>query len=205
MANPYPRTNSPPRNSDYEAYRPSAVQDLNVPTYGRTDSNAPVPSQSTDPYNPYPRTEDTRRPYNDYWSSPNNTIPNTPYSDDINGGKPFRPLDASQSYQDQYAKPAEPYPYVETNINAPTPPPAPPKQRTLISRLFDGDQRFAYFCWGISIIQIGVFIGELIKNGIVQHTPISIQPFNPLIGPSSYVLPSALSVFVPGGSLYSRY
>ena|SRR5579859_954782 len=199
MANPYPRSNLPaPGNTDYEAYRPnpSPIQDLNVPSYSRTDpSNTSIPQQ-TDPYNPYPRTEDTRRPYNDYWSSTSNTPgPNTPYSDDV--PKPFEPLHPSQTYQDQYSKAPEPYPYVETNINAPTPPPHP-KQRTVFSRLFNGDQKFAYFCWGIAIVQIGVFVGELIKNAIVQHTPIQIQPtFNPLIGPSSYVAPlDPLSLFL---------
>lgn len=199
MANPYPRRNLAPGNSNYEAYRPSPVQDLNVPSYGRTDAPIPPPhTQYTD--NPYSRTE--AQPYNDYWSSTTNTAPNTPYSDDTNNGvKPFQPLQPSQSNQDQYAKTPEPYPYVETSINAPTPPPQKP--RTLFSRLFNGDQRFAYFCWGISIIQIGVFIGELVKNGIEQHTPIQIQPtFNPLIGPSSYVsaFPIHIIFFEGGGS-----
>jgi hypothetical protein len=87
---------------------------------------------------------------------------------------------------DAYGKPAYPDTYGESGVNPPTPP--PPKQKSMFSRLFYGEQRFAYFCWTISIIQVAVFIGELVKNGIVQHTPIEIQPtFNPLIGPSSYV------------------
>jgi hypothetical protein len=198
MANPYSRNpNAPPStSSDYNNYRPS-VQDLNVP-YNRTNvpnslTPAPGPAsrQQSDPYNPYPRTEDVR-PYTDtpgYLDNNNNNSNPYPYAaTPLGSQKPFQPLHPSPSYQDGYTKPNEPYPYVETNINAPTPPLIPPKRRTLFSRLFNGEQKFAWFCWGISIIQIGVFIGELIKNALVMKTPIQIQPtFNPLIGPSSYV------------------
>lgn len=187
MANPYDR-----KNTEYPPYTPPSsnnnnnnngnIQDLSVPYYGRQNppsSLTPVPPPHTQPletYNPYPRTEDTKSPFVDY---------STPYtsSPHINEG----PTPGSYQRQSYFGKPTDSYPYGETNINAPTPPP-PPKPRTLFSRMFNGHQRFAWFCWIISVIQIGVFIGELIKNTIVQHTPIQIQPtFNPLIGPSSYV------------------
>jgi len=41
----------------------------------------------------------------------------------------------------------------------------------------------------LTIIQIAVFIAELIKNATLTHSPIEIHPqFNPMIGPSPYVL-----------------
>jgi hypothetical protein len=199
MANPYSRnTNAPPDGPpDYNNYRPSSVQELNVP-YNRTNVPSVLtpssgPSQQNDPYNPYLRTDDVTRPYTDTPGYFDNNNP-YPYGNTPTGSqKPFQPLHPSASYQDGYTKPNEAFPYVETNVNAPTPPLVPPKRRTLFSRLFNGEQRFAFFCWTISIIQIGVFIGELIKNAIVMKTPIQIQPtFNPLIGPSSYVLPLRL-------------
>jgi len=98
----------------------------------------------------------------------------------------FGPTQTSQTYQDNYMKPNNSFaaPYIEQ-----APSPLPPKPRTLYSRLFNGNQKFAYFCWTISIIQIGIFIGELIRNAQAMKTPIEIHPtFNPLLGPSSYVL-----------------
>jgi hypothetical protein len=95
----------------------------------------------------------------------------------------------------QSIKTPDPYVDAEANLNAPTPP--PPKRRSLFSRLFNGDQKFAWFCWIVSIIQIGVFVGELIKNATVMKSPIQIQPtFNPLIGPSSYVVPLLLAELI---------
>ncbi|KAK5167503.1 uncharacterized protein LTR77_007202 [Saxophila tyrrhenica] len=47
-------------------------------------------------------------------------------------------------------------------------------------------------CWVVyflTVVQIGVFVGEIIKNAILTNTPIEIHPsFNPMIGPSPYVL-----------------
>jgi hypothetical protein len=183
-------TNLPPRpQSTYDSYRPSSRHDLHMPFYDNSNpSTPPVPpphSQQLDPFNPYPRTEDTQ-PYTDY-SPYSNKDGSTPYLAPTLSQQSFQPLNPPQGYQDNYMKPNE-YPTTEAGFNAPTPP--PPKQRTLLSRLFDGDQRFAWFCWTISIIQIGIFIGELIKNAMVMGTPIEIHPtFNPLIGPSSYVFP----------------
>jgi len=181
MENPYSR------GQDYPPYRPPTstnIQDLNVPYHNTTGENAPasltpsVPphrqSQAFDSYNPYPRTED-KSPLD--YANPYNQ---TPYNDDLSRPTSYQ----RQPAYDTYGKPV--YPEPEMGVNAPTPP--PPKRRTLFSRLFNGNQKFAYFIYIVSIIQVGVFIGELIKNGIVQHTPIEIQPtFNPLIGPSPYV------------------
>src|SRR5579862_3800716 len=191
MANPYTHP-----GTDYPPYRPPSstnVQDLNVPYYNRRQSNipsttptpAPPPhSQPPETYNAYPRTDD-KSAYIDY---------STPYTSNPYPQDPSQPISYQrQSYQDSLGKPAYPDTYAETGGNPPTPP--PPKRRTLFSRIFNGDQKFAFFCWTISIIQIGVFVGELIKNAIVQHTPIQIQPtFNPLIGPSSYAPPSPSTV-----------
>ena len=50
----------------------------------------------------------------------------------------------------------------------------------------------------LSLIQISVFIAEIIKNSIVTGSPIMIHPqFNPMIGPSTYVQINMGSRFVP--------
>jgi len=196
MANPYAR-NSPPGQREYgdESYNPPPPRHNLF--YENTAKNTGLPprppphSISPEPYNPYPRTEEVR-PYSDYSQ---NNLPasrgNLFAPQDANPSQSsIYPLNPSQSYQDEYQKSTDAYsgPYQETMLNAPTPP--PPKKRTLFSTLFNGDQRFALFCWGISIVQVGVFVGELIRNAMVMKTPIQIQPtFNPLIGPSSYVRP----------------
>lgn len=50
----------------------------------------------------------------------------------------------------------------------------------------------------LSLIQISVFIAEIIKNSIVTGSPIMIHPqFNPMIGPSTYIQINMGSRFVP--------
>lgn len=46
-----------------------------------------------------------------------------------------------------------------------------------------------WFVWFISTVQIAVFMAELAKMGILTGSPIETQPtFNPMIGPSPYVM-----------------
>ncbi|KAF2182009.1 rhomboid-domain-containing protein [Zopfia rhizophila CBS 207.26] len=49
--------------------------------------------------------------------------------------------------------------------------------------------RVTWVCYVLTVIQIAVFCGELIKNAVLTKTPIQIKPqFNIMIGPSPYVL-----------------
>jgi hypothetical protein len=199
MAYPLPRTggNQPPAPG-YDDCRPSSRHDLFYDNSNPPRIDVTFPSS---PLNPYDQTEESR-PDKDTTTPPLPTYPpskieSSPFSDpkqppygdtrsrsELN----FEPLHPSQAYQDNYMTSTNSFtsPYIEQGGQAPSPP--PPKERTVFSRLFNGDQRFAYFCWTISIIQIGVFIGELIRNAQAMKTPIEIQPtFNPLIGPSTYV------------------
>jgi len=168
MAKPYNRTEyseyTPPPQSTYFD-KPSSV----TPRPYAQSPQPPVTATTT-PYNPYARTEDVQ-PFTDY----STTYPPAPSAR------------TSQYYpENSTTKLPEPFAYPEQGPNAPSPP--PPKSRSLFSRMFDGDQRFAYFCWIVSVVQIGVLIGELVRNAIATGSPIEIQPtFNPLIGPSTYV------------------
>lgn len=203
MSYPLPRkgNNVPPFASDYQDYRPSSRHDL----FYDNKPNLAVPSapphlESPGPVSPFEdpfaETEEPRRPYSDYkpgeppiYSSRNDL--SNPYLESQEQHPPYQPFRPLQSYEDNYAKPNDSFPNIEQGLNPPSPPP-PPKRRTLFSRLFNGDQKRAYFCWIISIIQIGVFIGELVKNTIATKTPFEIHPvFNPLLGPSSYVPPAS--------------
>ncbi|KAF4553801.1 Rhomboid-like protein 3 [Elsinoe fawcettii] len=49
--------------------------------------------------------------------------------------------------------------------------------------------KITWCCFFFSVVQIGVFIGELARNGALTGIPIQTKPnFNPMIGPSPYVL-----------------
>lgn len=46
-----------------------------------------------------------------------------------------------------------------------------------------------WFVWIVSLIQVAVFIAELAKMGALTGSPIQTKPsFNPMIGPSTYVM-----------------
>ena len=202
MSYPFPRTgkNGPPFASDYQDYRPSSRHDL----FYDNNTKLAVPSapphlESPSPISPlevpYTGSEEPRQPYSDYKTTQLSDYPSkndlsNPYIES-QPQPPFQSLRPAQPYQDNYnyATPNDSLPYIEQGLSAPSPP-LPPKPRTLYSRLFNGDQKFAYFCWIVSLIQIGVFIGELVKNAMAMKTPIEIHPvFNPLLGPSEEVLP----------------
>ncbi|KAK3946081.1 putative rhomboid family membrane protein [Diplogelasinospora grovesii] len=49
-----------------------------------------------------------------------------------------------------------------------------------------------------TVVQVAVFIGEIVKNATATGSPIMIQPqFNPMIGPSPYILINMGARFVP--------
>ncbi|KAI0156635.1 rhomboid-domain-containing protein [Hypoxylon sp. FL1284] len=59
-------------------------------------------------------------------------------------------------------------------------------------------KRIPFMVYLFSLIQIGVFIGELVKAAQLTGSPIQTQPqFNPMIGPSQQVLINMGSRFVP--------
>lgn len=77
--------------------------------------------------------------------------------------------------------------------------PAPEKKRRRQKKKegwFSG--RITWVCYFLTVVQIGVFVGELIKNGILTGSPIQTKPnFNIMIGPSPYVLINMGARFTP--------
>ncbi|EDU42987.1 GlpG membrane protein [Pyrenophora tritici-repentis] len=62
--------------------------------------------------------------------------------------------------------------------------------------LFSG--RVTWVVYILTAVQVGVFIGELVKNGILTGSPIQTKPtFNIMIGPSPYVLINMGARFTP--------
>lgn len=58
-------------------------------------------------------------------------------------------------------------------------------------------RRIPFMVYLITAVQIGVFIGEMVKAAKLTGTPIQTQPqFNPMIGPSQYVIINMGSRFV---------
>lgn len=59
-------------------------------------------------------------------------------------------------------------------------------------------RNFPWLTYTLTLIQVIVFIVELVKNAQLTGTPIEIHPnFNPMIGPSPYVLINMGARFVP--------
>lgn len=55
-----------------------------------------------------------------------------------------------------------------------------------------------WIVWFLSLVQLVVFIAEFIKMGVLTGSPVQTQPsFNPMIGPSSYLLINMGARFIP--------
>ncbi|KAI9658550.1 MAG: hypothetical protein M1829_006776 [Trizodia sp. TS-e1964] len=73
-----------------------------------------------------------------------------------------------------------------------------PGKKNRLSALLTSKGNRTWVVWILTFVQVGVFIGEIIKNSIVTGSPIMIHPqFNPMIGPSTYVLINTGARFVP--------
>ncbi|KFY14869.1 hypothetical protein V492_02367 [Pseudogymnoascus sp. VKM F-4246] len=80
------------------------------------------------------------------------------------------------------------------------PPEDPPKPRRRGFGIFRGEPgvRTAWVVWFFTTVQIAVFIAELVKSGQLTGVPIQVKPsFNPMIGPSPYVLISMGTRYTP--------
>ncbi|KAK4147096.1 uncharacterized protein C8A04DRAFT_34311 [Dichotomopilus funicola] len=61
-----------------------------------------------------------------------------------------------------------------------------------------GRKKIPFVVYLLTIAQVGVFIGEIVRNATETGSPIMTQPsFNPMIGPSPYVLINMGARFVP--------
>ncbi|KAK3378312.1 hypothetical protein B0H63DRAFT_548311 [Podospora didyma] len=59
-------------------------------------------------------------------------------------------------------------------------------------------KKIPFVVYFFTVVQVAVFIGELVKNGTATGSPIMTQPsFNPMIGPSPYILINMGARFVP--------
>ncbi|KAG5983197.1 hypothetical protein E4U55_000538 [Claviceps digitariae] len=67
-----------------------------------------------------------------------------------------------------------------------------------LGMLASNKKRTPWACYVFSVVQVAVFIGEIIKNGLLTGSPIMIKPqFNPMIGPSTQVLINMGARYVP--------
>ncbi|KAJ6260503.1 hypothetical protein Dda_4729 [Drechslerella dactyloides] len=197
---PHPLSVSPP--SSISPPPPSSNHPSSTPI---SSHQKPYRSDAPSPYNP--SLEDVRTTYK----------PST---------EPYTPED-NFSYQSAYARnyadniplsehpqhmagashrPAYP-PHTNTGLSSNNatmrmntlPHPTPPMREKKLS--WWGRRRakkIPYFCWVISVIQLAVFLAELIRNAQLTGTPIQIKPtFNPMIGPSPYTMINMGARFVP--------
>ncbi|CAM1508365.1 Fc.00g052130.m01.CDS01 [Cosmosporella sp. VM-42] len=65
--------------------------------------------------------------------------------------------------------------------------------------MFGADKkRIPWIVYFFSLVQIGVFIGEIVRNATLTGSPIMIKPqFNPMIGPSTQVMINMGARYVP--------
>ncbi|KAL2160568.1 hypothetical protein VTH06DRAFT_1256 [Thermothelomyces fergusii] len=67
-----------------------------------------------------------------------------------------------------------------------------------LGMLGSGRKKIPFVVYFFTLIQVGVFIGEIVKNAKETGSPIMIKPsFNPMIGPSPSVLINMGGRFVP--------
>ncbi|AEO62546.1 uncharacterized protein THITE_2106847 [Thermothielavioides terrestris NRRL 8126] len=67
-----------------------------------------------------------------------------------------------------------------------------------LGMLGSGRKKIPFVVYFFTLVQAAVFIGEIVKNATETGSPIMIHPsFNPMIGPSPYILVNMGARFVP--------
>ncbi|KAI9758632.1 MAG: hypothetical protein M4579_002943 [Chaenotheca gracillima] len=115
-----------------------------------------------------------------------------PYADNI-------PLKAQTSKPSPERLNATSQPYDPGLENGAGESPILPAKKRRRNRFFSSSKgRTPWLVYALTLIQITVFIAELVKNAVLTKTPIEIHPqFNPMIGPSTWVLINMGARFVP--------
>lgn len=165
------------------------------PSYPHADLNAPLPPLPQPPHDARDHHEFTASasPFDDgaystressaIQISQSNRFPRqVPFAD--TAAIPLQPQYKEQHgrFQPDYDRPLPQEPYRPRS-----PSPQSPHRRHRIRRFFT--RRTPWVTYTLTLIQITVFVAELIKNAILTGTPIEIHPtINPMLGPSSYLL-----------------
>jgi membrane associated rhomboid family serine protease len=67
-----------------------------------------------------------------------------------------------------------------------------------LGMLGSGRKKIPFVVYFLTVVQVAVFIGEIVKNSTTTGSPIMTQPsFNPMIGPSPYILINMGARFTP--------
>lgn len=141
--------------------------DLTYPPYGGSSSQHTL---ATDTYNPHSYQRDSTASI-----ATQSKLYADPYAENI-------PLNTRRPSMASPEHSTSNLPPVESAL-----PPPVSKNRPL--RLSKPVKQRPWFCWIITAIQVCVFIAEIARNAVLTGSPIEIKPsFNPMIGPSPYVL-----------------
>ncbi|KAH7385908.1 rhomboid family-domain-containing protein [Pyrenochaeta sp. MPI-SDFR-AT-0127] len=189
-----------------------AANDYYNTSYGQQPSrtDAPLPAVPNHPQHPV---SPVSSPFNDdhtyHSSGAQGGYPDTSYSNfnstsnlNTGQGRYDTPGHHSDPFADQNAIPLQSQPKMDNG--SPTQYNADPerfgagveKRRKKKKGWFSG--RVTWVVYILTTVQIGVFVGELIKNGILTGSPIQTKPnFNIMIGPSPYVLINMGARFTP--------
>ncbi|KAI9052169.1 hypothetical protein LZ554_003531 [Drepanopeziza brunnea f. sp. 'monogermtubi'] len=72
------------------------------------------------------------------------------------------------------------------------------KKKRMTGMFMNRKKRFPWLTYLLTVVQVGVFIGEIARNASLTGSPVMIKPsFNPMIGPSPYVLINMGARFMP--------
>lgn len=137
------------------------------------------------PTYPRPAQPDAGRQSPHYYGKPSSPGYSS-YHDPFNDSNAI-PLQNQAKHDNQYGGMASPTQGMGHAEQYGSQPPTRPSRRKKEQGWFKG--KITWGCYILFLIQIAVFIAELVRNGILTGTPIAIKPsFNPMIGPSPYVL-----------------
>ncbi|THV92243.1 rhomboid-domain-containing protein [Aureobasidium pullulans] len=153
--------NNHPGYNSYTTHA-SPFDDNQYPSYSSSYNNLshqPTPSDGRDPFQ-----DDNAVPMHNYHAKHSSQSSTAPV--------------ITPEYNDPFVRDAKP-----RTRSRPRNTPAPKGWR----RYFTG--RVTWVCYFLTLVQIIVFIVEIAKNAVLTKSPIEIHPqFNPMIGPSPYVL-----------------
>ncbi|MCJ1311201.1 hypothetical protein MMC25_004872 [Agyrium rufum] len=198
MANPYYNYDSAPPRQNRQSRIEAPLPPLPLPktsymAYRSDDKyNSPTSPYAESPR--FPSTRDTSR----------QSLPHSRYSvsgsgrgsspDDADGFADDIPLRAHKNSHDDLPPSESPRAKDGTAVTASS---RPRRRRQKKKKsLFGRDATWVVYI--LTLIQLAVFIAELVKNSILTGTPIEIHPqVNPMLGPSIYVLINMGARYVP--------
>ncbi|KAJ9244477.1 hypothetical protein DTO169E5_1695 [Paecilomyces variotii] len=182
-------------HTDSSGHVPPSTHSFSRPTpppvyTGPTDIPSPYENHNEHPINHHSQVSLASE--NDYYAQGGRPPTHDQYADDIPlkaNAQPAIVNEADWTHQNTQ------YPPSPEGLNTP---PHRRRRGALPGKRGFFKKKIAWVTWLLTAIDIGVFIGELVKSAQLTGSPIETKPtFNPMIGPSSYVQINMGARFIP--------